>query len=77
MLTSGPGRLCQAFGVTRTRDNGADLTSAESDLQIRDDGFLARQVQVTPRVGISKEAALPARYVLAGNSCVSRRIAKK
>jgi DNA-3-methyladenine glycosylase len=77
MLTSGPGRLCQAFGVTRTRDNGADLTSAESDLQIRDDGFLARQVQVTPRVGISKEAARPARYVLAGNSCVSGRIAKK
>jgi len=77
MLTSGPGRLCQAFGVTRTRDNGADLTSAESDLQIRDDGFLAQQVQVTPRVGISKEAARPARYVLAGNSCVSGWIAKK
>jgi DNA-3-methyladenine glycosylase len=77
MLTSGPGRLCQAFGVTRTRDNGADLTSDESDLQIQEDSFLAQQVLVTPRIGISKEAARPARFVLAGNSCVSGRIAKK
>jgi DNA-3-methyladenine glycosylase len=77
MLTSGPGRLCQAFGVTRARDNGADFTSAESDLQIQDDGFLSQQVLVTPRIGISKEAARPARYVLAGNPCVSGRIAKK
>ena len=76
-LTSGPGRLCQAFGVTRMRDNGADFTSAESDLQIQDDGFLAPQVLVTPRIGISKEAARPARYLLAGNFCVSGRIAKK
>jgi DNA-3-methyladenine glycosylase len=76
-LTSGPGRLCQAFGVTRMRDNGADFTSAESDLQIQDDGFLVRDVLVTPRIGISKEAARPARYVLAGNPCVSGRIAKK
>jgi DNA-3-methyladenine glycosylase len=77
ILTSGPGRLCQAFGVTRARDNGADFTSAESDLQIQDDGFLAQQVLVTPRIGISKDAARPARYVLAGNPCVSGRIAKK
>ena len=76
-LTSGPGRLCQAFGVTRARDNGADLTSPASELQIQDDGSLAQEVLVTPRIGISKEAARPARYVLAGNPCVSGRIAKK
>jgi DNA-3-methyladenine glycosylase len=71
-LTSGPGRLCQAFGVTRARDNGADLTTPESELQIQDDGFLAGQVLVTPRIGISKEAGRPARFVLAGNPFVSR-----
>jgi DNA-3-methyladenine glycosylase len=72
-LTSGPGRLCQAFGITRERDNGADLTSPKSDLQIRDDGFLANDVLVTPRIGISKDADRPARFLLADNPFVSKR----
>lgn len=73
ILTSGPGRLCQAFGVTRERDNGADLTAPESDLQIRDDGFVAREVMVTPRIGITKDAHRPARFLLVGNPFVSER----
>jgi DNA-3-methyladenine glycosylase len=72
-LTSGPGRLCQAFGITRDRDNGVDFTSGKSDLQIRDDGFLANDVLVTPRIGISKDAERLARYLLAGNPFVSKR----
>jgi DNA-3-methyladenine glycosylase len=72
-LTSGPGRLCQAFGITRDRDNGADLTSPKSDLQIRDDGFVASDVLVTPRIGISKDADRPARFLLADNPFVSKR----
>jgi DNA-3-methyladenine glycosylase len=73
VLTSGPGRLCQAFGVTRERDNGADLTSPKSELQIQDDGFVTSDVLVTPRIGISKDAARPARFMIAGNSFVSKR----
>jgi DNA-3-methyladenine glycosylase len=73
MLTSGPGRLCQAFGVTRARDNGADFTQPDSDLQIREDGFADAKVLVTPRIGITKAAEHPARYLLAGNACVSGR----
>jgi DNA-3-methyladenine glycosylase len=72
-LTSGPGRLSQAFGITRVRDNGADLTSPKSDLQIRDDGFLASDVLVTPRIGISKDAERLARFLLADNPFVSKR----
>ena len=72
-LTSGPGRLCQAFGMTRERDNGADFTSRKSDLQIQDDGFVAGEILVTPRIGITKDADRPARFVLAGNPFVSKR----
>lgn len=72
LLTSGPGRLCQAFAITRAGDNGADFTSAESALQIRDDSFAAGEILVTPRIGISKGADTLARFLLAGNPYVSK-----
>ncbi len=72
-LTSGPGRLCLAFGITRDRDNGVDFTSPKSDLQIHDDGFVVSDVLVTPRIGITKDAERPARFLLAGNPFVSKR----
>ena len=71
LLTSGPGRLAEAFEITRMRDNGKDLTSRESDLFIADDGFRARRILTTPRIGITKAAARPLRYVIAGNPFVS------
>lgn len=73
VLTSGPGRLCEAFGVTRERDNGTDLTSRKSDLRIQDDGFQANDVLVTPRIGITKDAERLARFLLADNPFVSKR----
>jgi len=77
-LTSGPGRLAEAFGITRDRDNGKDLTSADSDLFITDDGSRAPRVITTPRIGITKAAERPLRYVVAGNKFVSgpRRMAR-
>jgi DNA-3-methyladenine glycosylase len=70
-LTSGPGRLAEAFAITRTRDNGRDLTSPSSSLWIGDDGFRARNIRLTPRIGITKAAARPLRYILGGNPFVS------
>src|SRR5262249_30554968 len=57
-LASGPGRLCEALGITRPRDNGKNMVSRRSDLQVRDDGFRAGKIAVTARVGIVKSAAL-------------------
>jgi len=71
LLTSGPGRLAEAFGITRARDNGKDFTCVDSDLRIEDDGFLVPKVVVTPRIGIVKAAKLPLRYLIAGNPFVS------
>ncbi len=70
-LTSGPGRLCQALGITRSADNGLDLTDPESPLQLRDNGTRAGRVLVTARIGIRHAAELPLRFALAGNGCVS------
>ncbi len=71
-LTSGPGRLAQAFGITRERDNGKNLTNSASDLFVAEDGYRPRRVLVTKRVGITKSAEMPLRYVIAGNEFVSR-----
>jgi len=70
-LTSGPGRLCEAFGITRARDNGCDLTSEASTLWIGDDGYRTRGIVTSPRIGITKAAAMPLRYFLSGNPFVS------
>ncbi len=72
-LTSGPGRLAEAFGITRTRDNGVDLTSSASSLWIGDDGFRARKIEVSARIGITKAADQRLRYHLADNRFVSVR----
>jgi DNA-3-methyladenine glycosylase len=71
-LLSGPGRLCQALGITRPRDNGKDMVSPKSDLQVLQDGFTPAAIAVTPRIGITKSADMPLRYVIKGNGFVSR-----
>jgi DNA-3-methyladenine glycosylase len=72
-ISSGPGRLSEALGVTRERDNGKNLASARSDLRILDDGYRVRRIVVTPRIGIAKSAEHPFRYFIAGNPFVSGR----
>ncbi len=70
-LTSGPSRLCQALGLTRSGHNGIDLTDPRSLLQIRDDSFPAQEALVTVRIGINHGIDFPLRFVLRGHPCVS------
>jgi DNA-3-methyladenine glycosylase len=63
--------MAEALRVTRERDNDKSFVSPKSDLRIGDDGYRARRVLVTPRIGIAKSAAMPLRYLLAGNRFVS------
>ena len=70
-LTSGPGRLAEAFGITRIRDNGKDFADRKSDLLIVDDGYRVPEIGTTARIGITKAAELPLRYLITGNPFVS------
>jgi DNA-3-methyladenine glycosylase len=73
LLCSGPARLCQALGIDRPRDNGKDLLTRDSDLQLWDDGFRVKKIAATTRVGITKSADLPLRFYIAGSPYISRK----
>ena len=70
LLCAGPGRLCQALGVTRAHNNLA-LDAAPFALLARDH---AEPVAVLagPRIGISKAVELPWRFGLAGSRFLSK-----
>jgi DNA-3-methyladenine glycosylase len=73
-LTTGPGRLAEALGITRARDNGKDLTSRVSDLRIVRDDYRPARVITTERIGITKAAERPLRFLVAENGFVSRAV---
>jgi DNA-3-methyladenine glycosylase len=72
MLTSGPGRLCQALDITRAAHNDLDVTSPTSLLRFERDDYRVSGIVVTPRIGIRQAAELPARFLIEGNKFVSR-----
>jgi DNA-3-methyladenine glycosylase len=71
LISSGPGRMSEALGITRARDNGKDLTDSQTGLWFADDGYRPERVVVTPRVGIKKAIEEPLRFIVAGNPYVS------
>jgi DNA-3-methyladenine glycosylase len=71
LLTSGPGRLSQALGITRERDNAKDLCSSKSDLYIVDDGWLRGAISATPRINVTSAPDDEWRFVVSGNAFVS------
>jgi DNA-3-methyladenine glycosylase len=69
-LASGPGNLTRVFGITRAQ-NGIDVT--RGTLVVRQwTKERAFEIQVTPRIGIRHCADWPLRFVIAGNSAVSK-----
>ncbi len=71
MISSGPGRMSHALGITRERDNNKDLASRDSDLWLADDGFRPERIVATPRIGITKAVEQPLRFAIAGNAYIS------
>jgi len=69
-LTSGPGKLTLAMGITRAA-NGADVTRGV--LVVREPGKRRRlRITVTPRIGIRHCADWPLRFIILENPYVSR-----
>ncbi len=70
LLTTGPSRLCQAFGVNREQD-GIDLT-VRRKIWLEDvdyDGEIP--VMVSPRIGVTSGESLKLRFVWKNNPYVS------
>jgi DNA-3-methyladenine glycosylase len=68
LLCAGPGRLCEALGVTRAHD-GRALDAAPFRLIARPHAF---PLAVGPRIGITKAMDKPWRYGLAGSRFLSK-----
>ena len=70
LLCAGPGRLCQALGITREHD-GLPLDEPPFELLERE----ARpEIVCGPRVGISRAQEQPWRYAAAGSRYLSRAL---
>ncbi|USX20180.1 DNA-3-methyladenine glycosylase [Oxalobacteraceae bacterium OTU3REALA1] len=70
LLCAGPGRLCQALGVTREHNNLP--LDAPPFLLLPPDHALPIEVLAGPRIGISKAMELPWRFGVAGSRFLSK-----
>jgi DNA-3-methyladenine glycosylase len=69
-LTNGPGKLCEALGITGAL-NGLSLQ--KQPLVIRDGRRITSdEIETTPRIGITRAVDWPLRYTVRGNKYVSR-----
>ncbi len=62
-LTNGPGKLCEALGITGPRHHGVSLMTSPLRI-LAGDRVPDSQVQVTQRIGISKAVNDPLRWVV-------------
>ena len=70
LLCAGPGRLCEALGVTRDHD-GLPLDLPPFELLARE---AEPEIAVGPRIGITKAVEQPWRYAMAGSRFLSRSL---
>jgi DNA-3-methyladenine glycosylase len=68
LLCAGPGRLCQALGITRAHD-GLALDAPPFELRPRE---VPVEVAAGPRIGITRAVDYPWRYGIPGSRWLSR-----
>ena len=70
-LTSGPGKVCQAFGFDRT-NSGTDLTGKEIFI-LDGEKIKSKDIGISKRIGITRSVDLPWRFFIKNNPYLSRR----
>ena len=70
-LTSGPGKVCQAFGIDRSH-SGIDLTGKKIFIL---DGkrYTKNEIGISKRIGITRSTELPWRFFIKNNPYLSRK----
>ncbi len=67
-LTNGPGKLCQAFGIT----TAINRTRIGESIKLEDTGLKNLEIISTSRIGIKKATHLDWRFYLKGSEFVSK-----
>jgi DNA-3-methyladenine glycosylase len=70
-LTSGPGKVCQAFSVTK-QHYGIDLTGDEIFI-LNNNKLNENEIGVSQRIGIKKSVHLQWRFFIKNNNYISRK----
>lgn len=70
-LTSGPGKVCSAFGIN-TDHSGTDLTGEKIFILLNKKPN-EKEIGISRRIGISRSVELPWRFFIKGNPFLSRK----
>jgi len=70
-LTSGPGKVCQAFGIDRTH-SGTDLTGKEIFI-LDGEKIKSKEIGISKRIGITRSVDLQWRFFIKNNPFLSRK----
>ena len=70
-LTSGPGKLTRALGVTKEL-HGLDVTDESTELMIVDRGYGEFSIETSHRIGVTKDLPRELRFYVKGSRFVSR-----
>lgn len=70
-LTSGPGKVCQAFSIDRTH-SGTDLTGDKIFI-LDGEKIKSRDIWISKRIGITRSVDFPWRFFIKDNPYLSRK----
>jgi DNA-3-methyladenine glycosylase len=73
LLCAGPGRLCQALGITGAQ-NARPLQSAPIRILRAHGGAARPRIATSPRIGITKATDWPLRFCIRNSPWLSRKV---